>query len=195
MAAAGVKTPAVIHASRVLSVAVDFADVAQVAGVLAHQVAALELLHSLIPQAAAAVGAATVQISAGIVTRDILVAMAVVDQLTHIIVQPTEQVAAVEQAFMVKVLTDLAAARTTVIQQAVAAAADQAELVDSQESHGQTVKVTAITVAETTVVVAVDPEHHTVADMVAVVQFELYGLVTPDHSQQLTLAHNYKYAC
>jgi hypothetical protein len=50
-------------------------------------------------------------------------------------------------------------------------------------------------VAETTVAVAVDPEHHMVADMVAVVQFELYGLVTPDHSQQLTLAHNYKYAC
>ena len=195
MAAVGVKTPAVIHASRVLLVAVDFADVAQVAGVLAHQVAALELLHSLIPQVAVAVAVATGQISAGIVTRDILVAMAVVDQLTHIIVQPTEQVVAVEQAFMVKVLTDLAVARTTVIQLAVAVVVDQAELVEFQESLGQTVKVTAITVAETTVVVAAVPEHHMVADMVAVVQFELYGQVTPDHSHQLTLANNYKYAC
>jgi hypothetical protein len=195
MAAVGVKTPAVIHASRVLSAAADFADVAQVAGVLAHQVAALELLHSLIPQVAVAVAVATGQISAGIVTRDILVAMAVVDQLTHIIVQPTEQVVAAEQAFMVKVLTDLAVARTTVIQLAVVVVVDQAELVDSQESLGQTVKVTAITVAETTALVAVALEHHMVADMVAVVQFELYGLVAPDHSQQLTLAHNYKYAC
>jgi hypothetical protein len=162
---------------------------------LAHPAVDRELLHSLTLQVVEAALEVTDQISVGIVIQDILVATVAVDQLTHTIVLLTEQVVVVAQVFLVRGLTDLVADQIIHIQLAVVVVVAPAELADNLASHGQMVKVTVITVAETTEQVAVDLAHHMVVAMADAVQFELYGLEIPDHSQQLTSVHNYKYAC
>jgi len=171
---AGANQLEVFLASQVSSAAVDHADVVQAADALAVQ-AVQELLHSLTLLAVAAVAAVTVQISVGLITPDILDVMVAVVQLTHTIVQHTEQVAAVELELMVKVPMDHADVQTMDMQTDQAAVADQVEPVVILESHGQMVKVTDITVVETTAAVAVDLDLHTVADTAAVALFVLFG--------------------
>lgn len=128
---------------------------------------AQEQSHSLTPPVVVAVVVVTVQTSAGLIIQDTLVVMVVVDLLTHIIVQLTEQVVVVEQELTDKDLTELAAVQITDMLTVQAAAADLEALADIPANLGQTVKVTAITAAGTTAAEVVVVEQAMAAGMAA----------------------------
>ena len=154
-------------------------QVAVVPEVLAVQ----ELLHSLTLQAAVAVAVATVQISAGTVTLDILVVQAVVGQPARTIVQHSEQVVVVVQVLTAKVITALAVAHITDIALVLADNLDRTELAVFQVNPGQTVKDTDTAVVATTVAVVAAVAHPMVAGGAAKAPSVLFGPAQQEHIQ------------
>jgi hypothetical protein len=144
--------------------------------------AAQVLLHSLTPLVAVVAVVATVQISAGIVTRDILAVTVEVDQPVHTIVLLTELAVVVALELQARELTELVVilVRQVAIKLDQAVEADQAAKAEFLENHGVTDKATDITAVETMAQAVVDLVQVTAVDLAAKELCELFGQLLED---------------